>query len=85
MGGPYTHGSLDREQGWPEGLVIQIQGVKMRRPCTSQTGTVSESDRHCVRTVCALDAHHARTRHMLVVELVQIESDVYFGIYVIII
>ena len=51
----------------------------------SQTGTAGEPDRHRERVRQALRAHRTRTKHMLAVELVQIESDVYFGIYVIII
>ena len=40
MDRPCTHRSLDREQGWLGGLVVQTPGVKMRRPCASQTRTV---------------------------------------------
>ena len=54
MGRPCTHGSLDREQEWPRGLVVQTQGVKMRRSCTSQTGIAGEPDRHCERARHAL-------------------------------
>ena len=69
MGRPCTYGSLDGEQGWLEGLVVQTLRVKMRRSYASQT-----------RTKPHPRAHLAPTRLMWAMELVQMEGEIYFGI-----
>ncbi|KAL6329379.1 hypothetical protein AAG906_017690 [Vitis piasezkii] len=54
---PCTHGSLDREQGWLGGLMVQTSGTKIRRPCVSQTG-------HQGKALTAPRGHHGRTLGM---------------------
>ena len=63
MGRPCTYGSLDGEQGWLEGLVVQTLRVKMRRSCVSQTRTMGELDMHSTHTVGEPDTHRGRARH----------------------
>ena len=65
MGRPYTHGSLDREQGWLGGLMVQTSGAKIRRPCVSQTCTADKPGVHRGQARRAPRTSQARTADKL--------------------